>query len=146
MGHEDELDMRPLVIKRLIWDIYPHDIDLVRDVQSKLGLVPDTDDGLEIEHDASDVRINRVAPLTDALETLAGYAAEVMGHYMVAMVSAHADEDMEVPEGFYEGFARQNGQVIYDGTYAILCHLLATGVLEYGSKFRKKGEQDAEAE
>lgn len=142
MGNETELDMRPLILKRLIWDIYPHDIDLVRDVQSKLGLVPDTDDGMELEHEASDVRINRAAPLTDTIETLSEYAAEVMGHYLVAMVSAHAGGDVEVPDDFYEGFARQNGQVIYESTYAILCHLLATGVLEYGKKVRKQEEAE----
>lgn len=133
----ERLDPRPLLLKRFVWDIFPHQADLVRDAQGKLGLVPDHADGIEVEHDASDTRINRVAPLISVLETLSGYAAEVVGLYLLAMFEGAADDqDFEVPDGFRETFARQNGEVIFDSTYAILCHLLDTGVLAYGEKVR----------
>lgn len=133
---EPRLDPRPLLLKRMVWDVFPHEADVVREVQTRLGLVPDGDDGLEVEHRASDTRINRVAPLGSALEQLSGYAAEVMGQYLVAVVEAHTDGEAEIPEGFHEAFATQNQEVIYDASYAIICHLMDTGILAYGEKVR----------
>lgn len=134
---EQRLDPRPLLLKRMVWDIFPHDPDVVRDVQIKLGLVPDADGGLDVEHDASDTRINRVAPLSIALKQLTGYAAEVIGQYLILMLaSAAEDGEVEVPEGFHESFANQNREIIFESTYAILCHLMDTGVLTYGPKVR----------
>jgi hypothetical protein len=133
---EPRLDPRPLLLKRLVWDVFPHDADVVKEIQTRLGLVPDGDDGLEVEHRASDTRINRVAPLGDTLETLSGYAAEVMGQYLVAVLEHHTDGEVETPEGFHEAFAQQNGEIIYDSTYAIICHLMDKGILVYGPKVR----------
>jgi hypothetical protein len=133
---EPRLDPRPLLLKRMVWDVFPHDADVVREVQSRLGLVPDGAEGLEVEHRASDTRINRVAPLGNALETLSGYAAEVMGQYLVAVLESHSDDEVELPEGFHDAFATQNSEIIYDSTYAIICHLMDTGVLAYGPKVR----------
>ena len=138
MEHEPELmiDPRPLLLKRLVWDIFPHDPDVVREAQHRLGLIPDDAEGLEVEHSASDTRVNRVAPLTAALHTLSGYAAEVIGHYLVASLEA-TDDDAELPDDeFFGRFARQNSEVIYDSVLAIIAHLMDTGVLEYGKKVR----------
>lgn len=135
---EPALDPRPLMLRRMVWDIFPHDTEVVKDVQRKLGLVPDQPDGLEFEHDASDTRINRVAPMSKALETLSGYAAEVIGYFLLAMIEAQADDDeaVEVPDGFHQSFARQNSEVIFESAYAIIAHLMDTGVLVYGEKVR----------
>lgn len=129
----ETLDPRPLVLKRFAWDVFPHDFEVVREVQVALGLVPDGDSGMEVEHAKSDTRVNRAAPMKSALRALSGYAAEVVGQYMLACLT---DPDSEVPERFIEGFARQNSVIIYESTFAILCHLLDTGVLEYGEKVR----------
>lgn len=138
MGNETEprLDPRPPLLKRMVWDIFPHDAEIVQEVQKRLGLVPDSEDGLEVEHRASDTRINRVAPLTGTLETLSGYAAEVMGQYLVSVLETTAGQEVELPEGFHDSFGRQNAEVINSATYAILCHLMDTGVLAYGPKVR----------
>lgn len=132
----ERLDPRPQLLRRMVWDIFPHDPELVRDAQVKLGLIPDGDDGMEAEHSASDTRMNRVAPLDQALELLAEYAAEVMGQFMVAVLESNAGCEVELPEDFHESFANQNSQVIHSSTYAILCHLMDKGVLVYGEKVR----------
>lgn len=145
MGHETgQLDMRPLLMKRFVWDTFPHDFDVITQVQRQLGLVPDGEDGMEVEHEASDVRINRVAPLSLTLRTLSGVGASVVALYVLAQMQARLapDEEMEIPEGFVEGFTAQNAEVIYDSTYAILCHLMDTGVIAYGAKLTKEVASD----
>lgn len=133
MANETELlDPRPLLIKRLIWDVFPHDTDLVREVQEKLGLVPDDIDGLAVEHDASDTRINRAAPLDPALRVMSQIVSEVVSLYVLAGLE-HAD----VPDDFQETFGQQNVYIIYEGVHAIVCHLLDTGALAYGEKVRE---------
>lgn len=135
------LDMRPLLLKRFVWDIFPHDdIEVIGEAQRQLGLVPDHDDGLDVEHEASDTRLNRVAPLSNALRTLSALAAEVIGAY-VETCDEHDEtcaehDETEVPAESLEVFNRQNAEIINDAAYAIICHLMDTGVLEYGKKVR----------
>lgn len=131
----EKLDMRPLLLKRFVWDVFPHDIDAVREAQQNLGLVPDGEGGMEIEHDASDTRVLRVAPLRSTLRTLSGLVAEVVGLNIMTFIREEAEE-LEIPEGFTESFANQNSEIIYESSYAILCHLMDTGVLSYGEKVR----------
>ena len=131
------LDPRPLMLKRFVWDIFPHDEELVREAQVLLGLVPDHEDGLEMEHAASDTRLNRVAPLSAVLEVLSGYAAEVVGLFLLSMLGSATDVDLDLPEGFRETFTRQNSEIILDSTCAIVAHLMDTGVLAYGEKVRR---------
>lgn len=139
MGNETELDLRPLLLRRFAWDIFPHDFDLLKEIQGKLGLVPDDDDGMEVEHAASDIRINRVAPLSDTLQTLSGIAAEVMAQYLCVCVEDDADEeDIHIPGDVIVAFETQNTEVINDGATAIISHLLDTGVLVYGPKVRRQ--------
>lgn len=140
MGNEadQKLDPRPLMLKRMVWDIYLHDPEVIRAAQQKLGLVPDSEGGMDHEHELSDTRINRTAPLRPVLHTLAGYAAEIMCHYMVSQMEDQAGDTLEVPHGFFDAFAAQNAEVIYESAFAIICHLLDTGVLEYGAKVRSK--------
>jgi hypothetical protein len=133
MGHETgQLDIRPLILKRMIWDIFPHEWDAVKEAQCRLGLVPDTEEGMEFGHGESDTRINRAAPMSHTLKVLSSYAAEVVSAYACDGVN---EED--IPDGFSDGFLRQNAAIIFDSTYAILAHLLDTGVLEYGKKVHK---------
>jgi len=136
---EPQLDPRPLVLKRLVWDIFPHDHEIIREAQKRLGLVPDADGGLEVEHEASDTRINLAAPLAKALGMMSGYAAEVMGQHLIAVLESNAEggEVAELPEGFIEAFSRQNSEIIYDSAYAIISHFMDTGVLVYGPKVRE---------
>ena len=131
----EQLDIRPLLLKRFVWDIFPHDFDAIREVQQQLGLVPDGAEGAKVEHELSDKRLNRVGPLDSTLRTLSDVAAEVVGRSVLAPVAANSGE-LEVPDGFYESFRRQNGEIIRDSALAIIAHLLDTGVLEYGQKVR----------
>jgi hypothetical protein len=132
MENETELDPRPLILKRMIWDVFPHEPEIVREVQNQLGLVPDGDEGLEVEHERSDERCTRAMPLQEIIDTLSGIAAEAVGFYMISLVQAQTDEEISVHESFLKAYAKQNTEIISDGTFAIIAHLLDTGVLEYG--------------
>lgn len=135
MEHETgQPDMRALLLRKLAWDVFPHDNDIVREVQQQLGLVPSDEDGLDFEHDQSDTRINRLAPLAPALRNLSRLAAEVTGLYMIFVMEAHADAELEIPEEFLEGFTQQNTEIIFESVHSILCHLLDVGALAYGEK------------
>lgn len=129
-------DFRVLLLRNLIWDVFPHDNDIVRKAQQQLGLVPSAEDGLDVEHGQSDVRINRVAPLDLAIGNLSVLAARVLGVYMIHCLEARAGREVEVPDGFLDGFARQNEEIINEGTHAIICHLLDTGALTLGQAAR----------
>lgn len=129
----EPLDPRPLILKKMIWDVFPHDAD-ISDAQKRLGLSVDSADGLEIEHRASDTRLLRVEPLTQVAAILSGYIAEVMGVYLVTTLEQETGEPVETPEGFLEAFAAQNHEVLYLGSTALISHLMDVGVLEYGKK------------
>lgn len=137
MEHEPEPDPRPLILRRFIWDIFPHDYDVIREVQGNLGLVPDHDDGMDVEHHASDKRIGKALPLEDTLDVLSEYAAEVLTQYMVESVREHAGGDFEVPDEVREGFEAQNAEILSEGLFAVIAHLMDTGVLVYGPKIQK---------
>jgi hypothetical protein len=139
MENEAELspDPRPLVLKRLAWDVFPHDYDAIREVQGRLGLVPDDDEGMDVEHAASDARVNRIAPLQETLDVLSEFAGEVLAHYMLLTVSAEAGDGVEVPQEIIDVFQEQNAEVLSEGVSAIVSHLMDTGILEYGAKIKK---------
>lgn len=129
-------DPEPLILKRMTWDIFPHDPDLIRAAQAQLGLVPDTPDGLDVEHDASDTRLNNLNPLSDVLRTLSASAARVAGRYLITSACQQAGTGIDLPDGFHESFAAQNEELIYDASYAIIAHLMDTGVLAWGEEAR----------
>lgn len=137
MENETELDPRPLLLKRMTWDIFPHDYGVIREVQGKLGLVPDHDEGLDVEHAASDARVNKLAPLQETLDILAEFAGEVMAQYLVLSITGKTESDVEVPDEIIEAFEEQNAEVLSEGVFAIISHLMDTGILEYGAKIRK---------
>lgn len=132
MENQDVLDPRPHVLKKLIWDVFPHCADIAG-AQRRLGLVPDTEDGMEFDHADADVRLSRVEPLEDTASVLTHYIAEVMGVYMLMSVEASTGEEMpELPDGFTEAFAAQNHEIIYLGALSLISHLMDEEILVYG--------------
>lgn len=131
----DDFDPRPYIIRNFIWDMFPHNMDMAK-IQASMGLVPSDDDGLDVEHEQSDTRGNRAAPLASTLTKLSGYAAEVAGELAVAYMENKHGEAFNPPPGFKEAFAQQNAQIIDVATSAIFAHLLDTGVIEYGKALR----------
>lgn len=133
----EQVDARPLFLKRIIWDVFPHDADIA-EVQRRLGLVPDQPDGLEMAHKESDARIAKVAPLIKAASLLTHYIAEVMGVYLVMGLEAHHGTRVELPEGFYESFAEQNQETIFLGGMALIAHMIDAEVLTYDKDIEKR--------
>jgi hypothetical protein len=140
---DDEIEMvdgRPLFLKRMIWDIFPHDADIT-EVQRRLGLLPDQPDGLEMAHAESDARIDTVRPLIRASSMLSAYIAEVVGVYLVMTMEGQAGRKLELPDGFYESFAEQNQEAIFLGSMALIAHMIDAGVLTYASDIEKKAAE-----
>lgn len=128
---------RAQLMKRLVWDIFPHDFGEISHAQEHLGLLPDSDEGMHSEHDASDTRVNRAAVLRPALEVLARCTAEVSVVYLMSLAQGPACTDPGMSEeDAYRGLVEQTAVAVYFSSYAIIAHLLDTGVLEYGRKIR----------
>lgn len=125
------LDPRPLLIKRMMWDLLPHDDDVIRGAYRSLGLTPDSDGGMDSEHEASHVRLDLADALVPALRDLSGFAAEII----VQCFLSEEDEDDECESGCECGGATGHySEVVFDACHMILCQLLETGVLAYGRK------------
>ncbi len=60
MNNTEGIDARPLLTRRLAWDMLPHTITPV--VLDRLGMVPPGDDGQAMEHEDSHKRLD---PLFD---------------------------------------------------------------------------------
>jgi hypothetical protein len=137
------LDPRPLVTRRMIWDIYPHAYDQT-EIQKRLGLTPDSQDGLDMDHKASEIRHRATVPLHAVLAIMSECAGNVMTDMLMQeMLDAVAEEaaesgeefdelEIEFEEGYVESFAEQNTQVIFHSALAIIGQLLANGLLAYG--------------
>lgn len=131
-------DPRPLVLKRMIWDVFPHDYSAIGEAQGYLGLVPDEAEGMEVEHDASDLRIARMMPLHVPIGTLSDLAGSVVACYVIQHCQAEFGDDEDVlPPEVVAQFEAQTSEVIAHGAYAVISHLMDTGVLAYSDKFRR---------
>ena len=132
---QDALDPRPLLMKRMMWDLLPHDDDVIREAYRLLGLTPDSDGGMSSEHEASHARLELADALVPALRDLSGFASEIIVGYYLSDEDDE-DEDEDACESGCEcgGATGHYAEVIFDACFMILCQLLETGVLAYGRK------------
>lgn len=111
------------------------DVEILK-MQDRLGLVPSSLDTLELERKESNARIEMLTPISDALTTMSGYAAESIAEYFLLKIDSvvdEDDEDDEIPlEYLREVLTKQNQQVITTAVHSIVSHLVASGVLEFG--------------
>lgn len=124
------INLKPLLLKKFVWDIFPHDAD-IQAVLLSLGLLPDGDEGEKVERAASDARLRKVAPMYKALEILSRIMGEAMTAYLMHLLEENGGALAEMPEGFREVMTNQNAEVIYSGSIAMIAHMIDYDVLTY---------------
>lgn len=134
---EEGINLKPLLLKKFVWDIFPHEADIPA-VLLSLGLVPDGEEGQEIEHAASDARLDRVAPMFPATKILSGIMGEAMTAYLLHLLVEQGGDVSEMPEGFRETMTAQNTEVIFQGSLAMIAHMMDYDVLTYTEEMMRK--------
>lgn len=123
---EESMDALPLLIRRIAWDVVPH--DQVESVFPKLGLVPASDEVFEMEHEDSHRRIDLCDPLVVHIEMFAEITNQVI---KAAMVNAVEDDPSGISMAYLDLLMQQNLSVMRRGIYATLAQLLDTGVIKF---------------
>lgn len=143
---ETTQDPRPRMLRRVIIDMLPYTVTdtQILEMQERLGLVPSSLDVLEMDRKESDARIKALQPISEALNTMAGYSAEAIAEYFLMSVGATDDEDdndepqdgaMTVPTGYLRSvLVKQNANVIVTAVHGIVSHLVASGVLVFNKE------------
>lgn len=135
---EDQL--RPRLLRRVIIDMLPYSVkdEDILAMQDRLGLVPSSLDTLELERKESNARIESVKPVSDILNTLAGYSAEAIAEYFLMQIDASMEEDDDDDdedgisvEQLRTVLVKQNANVIVTAAHGIVSHLIASGVLVF---------------
>lgn len=141
---ETTQDPRPRMLRRVVIDMLPYSVTdaQILEMQDRLGLVPSSLDVLEMDRKESNARIKSLTPISEALTTMSGYAAEAIAEYFLMSVGADDDEDdsedapedgaMRVPTGYLRNvLITQNKNVIVTAVHGIVSHLVASGVLVF---------------
>lgn len=81
MSDIEGIDARPLLTRRLAWDMLPHDITPV--VLRKLGMVPPCEEGEELEHHESHRRLDPLIEIEDQLRPVISVAKQIMSAAML---------------------------------------------------------------
>jgi hypothetical protein len=129
-SEEEAVNLKPLLLKKFVWDIFPHEADIPA-VLLSLGLVPDGEEGQAVEHAASDARLTKVAPMFKAVEILSGVMAEAMTAYLMHLLEKNGRDLADLPEEFREIMTGQNTEVIFQSTIAMIAHMMDYEVLTY---------------
>jgi len=120
---EEAVDLRPLVRRRIIWDVFPH-AD-VPELLKELGFVPGTEEGLALEHHEADVRCNLGYPYFEMISAYANLAADIM----VTTIVGTDPDNAEIRARFID----QESRMIGTACCSIVSNLLATGFLKQGA-------------
>ena len=91
----DVVDPEPLIKRQLAWDILP--CAQTPGFLKRLGLIPGSDGGDDLEHHQSHKRINRILPIEDVVNLYGQLAGEVAGRAILD-VQDHEIEDDEDPK------------------------------------------------
>lgn len=113
-----------MLAKRLLWDIVP--CGAVPSYIPLMGLVPDSADVADMEHQASHARLERIRPIADLLEI---FSPLVSGITASAMLVNSGTETME-PE-LASALQKHHAYVVQVSLQAVIAELLDMGVLSY---------------
>jgi hypothetical protein len=129
----DIIDLEPKYKARLLWDLLEH--DEVRGWMSKLGLVPPSEEGLEMDHVACHKRAALVQPLSPLISAFAAMASEIQTAYIIdAAGDMLAEDEREDAEEMYSDVVFRHMQ---SASLAIIAELLQEGVLAYGPEVKR---------
>ena len=122
---EEQINLTPLWIRRLVWDALPH--NEVVDYLPKFGLMPGSPEGHEMEHRDSHKRIEKLVPIADILAATTKLTGTVLGK---AIVEHTGITNPELVERTIRAYTTS----VHAGSVAILATLLDEGLIQITDK------------
>lgn len=119
MSNLEGIDARPLLTRRLAWDMLPHAV--TPHVLAKLGLVPASPDNEELEHHDSHRRMIPLMDIEVQLSCVLGIVKDVMCAAMLG------DQDDEPAAPLSEEAV---GEIVRASCVGVLAHLVNTEVVQ----------------
>lgn len=113
-------DHELLTLKRQVfWDMFDHDATGESEIQSLCGLMPASEEVLDMEHDASDGRLERIGAVYPRIKDVCALA----GDLAAGVILNHLDEEEKADQ------AAMWAMVIAMGAVAVVADLVDKGFL-----------------
>jgi hypothetical protein len=111
------IDARPLLTRRLAWDMLPHFVTPL--VLHRLGMVPPSDEGEDLEHDDSHKRLDPLLGIECHLRPVLPIITDVLR----AAILADQDLDRALTEDVV-------GEIVRASCVGVLAHLVNLDVVQ----------------
>lgn len=118
-------DLHPYLLRKIAWDILPHD-DKAVGVMEALGLVPASTDVSEIEKRESQMRAAKTSSIGALVTTYASMATGVLGAATMAQRDDVTQETVQV-------YMQMTFDMIRVAAFAIIGMLIETDALRLGT-------------
>lgn len=125
MNNIEGIDARPLLTRRLAWDMLPHMLTPV--VLNRLGMVPPGDESVLLEHEDSHLRLNPLLDIEHHLRPILPIAKDVL---CAAMLVDQDGCEMVLTEEVV-------GEIIRASCVGILSHLVSQEVVQVNDGYGK---------
>ena len=121
---DEPIDLKPILTRKMIWDILP--CPEQEEVIERMGLLPASPGGHNLEHAASHRRLNRLVPILEPLELLSAVAGEVVGRTILEHQGIDIGNDLDNP------YLQQYIRTSVGTTMAVVANLVDYGILCLG--------------
>lgn len=125
MSEEEQINLTPLWIRRLVWDSLPH--SKVAEYLPMYNLMPGSEEGHEMEHRDSHRRIEKLNPIAEILSATTRLTGTVLGK---AILEFKGITDPDLTESAVQAYTT----AVHAGSVAILATLLDEGLIEITDK------------
>lgn len=117
-------EMYPAALRKYTWDVTP--CNVAPAVMITFGLIPGSEEGMEVEHKASHARLDLQDPIQDEIATAAAFAARALAAYALRL------DHNQYPIELISAVTTQFAESIHIGTTSIIANLLSDGYLQLG--------------
>lgn len=121
----DYIELNPLIKRKIARDVLPERITEAS--IAKLGLLPGSESGNDIERHASRMRLNKIAPIWNVVQLLSDMAGEVAGRAILESLGYDfqiADDDPDLA---------QYKKLVQAAVPAVIANLIELGMLRMGA-------------
>lgn len=113
----DVVNLDALIKRQLAWDILP--CAQAADLLPRLGLMPGSEGGNDLEHHRSHQRMNKIYPINDLVKVYSGLAGEVIATAILDHQDAGVDDTK----------VAHYRQTVTAGAQAVIANLIESGAL-----------------
>jgi len=124
MNNKEGIDARLLLTRRLAWDMLPH--SLPPSVLRRLGLVPASEEGEEMEHVASHLRLDQLVGIEQQLKPVLPIVKDIMCAAMLV--------DLDGSSAFLN--EEEIGEIVRASCVGMLAHLVNLEVVQVNDGLR----------